>query len=399
MPLPAVLGALGRVASGASRLGGALGESKAAQGLSNAGNIAFSVQSIASGLKMIGTAAVEAMNPISLFTKAMGLVQAPALAVVKSLGAFRDTVTALGNSVSEFVRLASPVHVQRFTLAAEDLTASIGKFLIPVLEFATKMTRSFADVIFVLSGPLQKLVNSVMKPLISLFDTFINTVSPLVRLLGTLWDTIAGFLNPIGTLIAALGKLIAMPLAVGFQALEMALTPLLQILQVAAMLLGDFADAVSRFVDRMTGGLFGSSIRDRSVGAAVRPAQIGSVEDYGRRAQQAAFSLGTGATPEERTANVVQKLYDKCVEFFGKVPAFIAQIIKALVPDASDVTDALGATGGNPLEIGRNLADWDGTVKAPTPIADLVNAARERARIIEAEIRARERAALAAAGP
>ena len=74
------------------------------------------------------------------------------------------------------------------------------------------------------------------------------------------------------------------------------------------------------------------TIAGSSVGAAVRPASIGSVEDYGAKARTAAFSLGTAAsTPEAKTA-----------EYTGKILAVLEQIYtyiknpKKLVEDVID---------------------------------------------------------------
>ncbi len=279
---------------------------KALNVLNQLGSAAFSLGMITSGIKSLFNAIISLpAAPIKLFTAALNLVQAPALAIVGALKGMRDSMTALGSSVAEFVQLASPVHVQRFKIAADDLTASIGKILIPVMEFATKLTRRFADVIFTLSGPLQKLMGAFFKPLGAIIDALVTVSSPLINLLAMLIDAFAELADTIGGFITR-----------GLKAL----------------------------------GLDGKGLKD-STGAAVRPATIGSVEDYGRKAQQAAFSLGTAAGPEERSAKGIEDIYKFLKEGF---PAILDRLLKQAVeiflkrvPGSQTVTKA--AEGGAAL--------------------------------------------------
>jgi hypothetical protein len=230
------------------------------------------------------------------------------------LKGFRDSVTAIGNSVAEFVQLASPVHVQRFVIASEDLTASIGKILIPMMEFATKTTRAFADVIFTLSGPLKRLTEAGFDQLATVFDAAMDTLTPFIPLL-TSWINL-------------------MALAMESQAAWM-------------KMIGQLNHLFS-----FGGAAGGGKILKDSTGAAVRPAQFTSVEAYGKAAQQAAFSLGSAADPAEQTSLTVKDIYNLLVSWAGKLenlPQSIADAIKnktaEVVRDVADVPRELGAAG------------------------------------------------------
>lgn len=80
-----------------------------------------------------------------------------------------------GNQSAQFLCVADRTrHVAVWV--SFHLTASIGRGLLPTLQFATKVTRGFADVVFTLSGPVGRLTDSVLKPLGSVFDTLVSTV-------------------------------------------------------------------------------------------------------------------------------------------------------------------------------------------------------------------------------
>ncbi|VTR95211.1 unnamed protein product [Gemmata massiliana] len=72
-----------------------------------------------------------ATKPLQLFTKGLDTLTASALKVIGMLGEFRDSVTAVGNALGQFVQLASPAIVQRFKFASDDLTASSGRRSFP----------------------------------------------------------------------------------------------------------------------------------------------------------------------------------------------------------------------------------------------------------------------------
>jgi hypothetical protein len=312
--LPVVVGAIARATSAAGGAGSAL---------SKAGSIAFNAQAAASGLGSLERAVLglrENLNPtaLSLKTLSFGIafIQAPVVGAIKALGTLRETVGAVGAAASEFVRLASPVHVQLFNLAMDDFTASIGKILIPILESATKFVRMFADVTWALSGPLQNLMRAFKGPLDSVFKTLTEVFGAVVAAVTPAINVLAAIAKPFLKLGAILFQIVGFGVENFFSGLATALELLAAPIQVAAMLLGDFVDAMGNFVEGTLGwlrdvlGMDRPSIGGRSVGAAVRPATIGSVEDYGRKAQQAAFSLGGAASPDVTTAKYVQEIYN-----------------------------------------------------------------------------------------
>lgn len=242
-----------------------------------AGQLMWGAQSLMQGLGLISKAITSIpLAPVNAMIGAFDKLQAPALAVVGVLGKARDSMTAFGRSLAEFVQLVSPVHVERFMLAADDLTASIGKALLPAMEFATKLTRRFADVMYTMSGPLQRLMKAFFDPLEAVVDRLATVAGHLLQVLNPLIEVFALVVEGVGKLVIGLMKFL---------------------------------------------GLSGGGLED-STDAAVRNVGIGSLEDYGKRAQTAAFRLGTAAAPEERTATFLEKIYGEfkpLIEFMIKM--------------------------------------------------------------------------------
>ena len=293
MPLPAILGALGRVAAVAGRAGVARNVAGPVSSFVSRGQ-ALADAGDATG-KFVGALAklpaAMATAPITGFTAALTAVQAPALAVTGALHGMKSTVTALGDSVAGFVKSVSPAHVERFNYAVEDMTASIGRALLPVMEFATAMTRKFGDVLFTVSGKLQNVFATLSGPMTRVMDALFN---PLVSVL----ESIIMLATPAVEALAAMVD----GWAVVFK------------------VMGDGTTALLRAVGLASGTMMSS------VGAAVRAAGVGSVEDYGRRAQVAAFRLGTGAEPAERSANMLEQIRDMLNGFFNGLPRELAKL-------------------------------------------------------------------------
>jgi hypothetical protein len=342
VPLPAILAGI------AGRLGGA----SAGAALNSAGIAAFNVQAITGAVQQVGGAfksLLSSLNPVTpalkVFTLGIDLLQAPMLGLVGALRGFRDSVGALGSAVSEFVRLASPVHVQLFNLAMDDLTASIGKILIPVLKASTAFVRMFGDVIYRLSGPFQQLMSAFFDPITELLPELVNAFAPLLDAFGEIAKIAASVLAPVMKQLAplfadvaiglgsALAALASPAILAAMAAMATAVTVLVSAFAPLIAILGALGYAVQKTFEYIGRALGIKPAAGGSVGAAVRPATIGSVEEYGKKAQQAAFSLGSAATPEAMTADYVKKLYEYLTGGFW-------QALKDLLPDRPKVPGA-----------------------------------------------------------
>lgn len=295
-------------------------------------------------VQMLGNIAGEvAATPIKMLSQAMLALQAPVLIVADSLKGFVGAVGAMGSAVSDFVKLANPIYVVKFNMAMEDLTASIGKILTPVLEASTAIVRAFADVIFKLSDPLQRVMSAFFDPLTKVLPSLVDAMSPFIEIFTELANVFATVMKPImeamipivvnvATAIASITAAVSLPLLITlFTVAASAVVTLVAVFGPFIAILAAVGWAIKKLFFLVTDalGLGGTKASGGSVGAAVRPATIGSVEDYGKKAQQAAFSLGTAAsTPESRTADGIDKLVTFfTVDFWGNLKKAVLEAL------------------------------------------------------------------------
>jgi hypothetical protein len=408
MPLPAIVGILGRVlgAAGGSATNLAVGfqglKVAAPVGGPNPGAVGGAVR----GLSSIGFAAQGVTGGLSLVTGTMnklagaaGAVTAPLQVGVGLLGSFRNSVTGLGAAVSEFTALANPALTQKFAHAAEDLTAVIGKGLMPVLTFATQYTRGFADVIQAVSGPMSNLLNSALKPLGALIPELTNTIGgPLTQTFKFLSDALAPNIRAFSTLAATFVKLAAFPIEVGLNLLASSFEVLMGPLTLAAQGLDFLAKAIDGFVTRALGdtrkllGIPTTKIAGGSVGAAVKPATISSVEDYQKKAFMQAFSLGTAASgsPEERSAGHLGEIAKLITNMPERIWTFIQRLPPEIIAGLRDVMPDLSKLPGVPSLPGAASAAADTAGAALAGVSPAAAAALVAMRRLEDKTDARK---------
>jgi hypothetical protein len=308
-----------------------------------------------------------------------GLITKPMQDAIGVIGAFRDSVTGLGSAVSSFTQLANPALTQQFMFAAEDLTASLGRGLLPVLELATSFTRMFGDAVFTLSGPFQQLSSSFLKPVSDLIPTVTNAVGPLVRSLGGLMSTAAALVRPFTTWLGTLAKIAALPMEGFFRSVELALELLNTPLELFGAVLTRLAQQFDRMVTKalawvraLTGLSDAPGMAGASRGAAVRPAHFTGAEDFERQFFAKSFSLGTGASPpEERTAKaadailaVLNQLPQKMWEKFKTLAADIGREIRNAPREAADsVADTVAATVPGGATVTKKLDEMGGRLR------------------------------------
>lgn len=332
----------GAIAGSAGGAGGGGGGGGGAGGILNLlgsfSSFAFQLQIAAQAAKIIGKALIDLpAAPIKAFADVINLIQAPLVGIVDALKGFVGAVGSLGSAVSEFVKLSNPIYVLKFNLAMEDLTASIGKILTPVLIASTAFVRAFADVIFKMSGPLEKLVAAFFDPLTELLPELVNMAAPFIEVFNEIVTVTAQVLAPVlkalaplfvnlaigfGAFLAAVSAPIIitalLALAAAFVGLVVIMLPVIAVLAAVGYALKKAFEYVAKLLGLDT------KAADSSVGAAVRPATIGSVEDYGKKAQQAAFSLGTAADPATKSADYLEKIWEAVSQFFEKFPERLA---------------------------------------------------------------------------
>lgn len=303
-----------------------------------------------------------------------------------------DAVAQLTGSFMGFVELADPAAVFKFTLAWRDLQAVIGRIFLPLLRRLTDTVRYLADLIAGLDSRSKELASmaTVMMTVITglaivayLFREVMKALTPLRVILFVIAGAIAaavsamegsGLGDALGQLMAAFG-LLAREIMAALMPVFVALTPLLEALaelvatnvtwlaafleplgQLAAMLVSEltpylvaFIQTWARFMEvmlesinklRQTLGYSALTVptgeaRGDSVGAAVRPARSGTIDDLGRQNMISAFQAARGEqlSPEaQETRKLRDDVKGMTAEVGKKITEEVNKIQKTLKP-------------------------------------------------------------------
>lgn len=191
---------------------------------------------------------------------AAGAIATGGAALVASITAPIDIFKSLTDMIMGFVEAANPAAVEMFNLAMKDLSALIGKQLVPILQVATEIVKKFGSMLSELD--VSELIGSFVEIFAAFADIFIE---------------INRALNPVKQILINV-------LVVGLKAL--------------AWVVKQLAEAISWVVSKIPGVKKGKDI----TGMAARSIEMIGIEDIRSRAIAAAGKVGAGARPEERTA-------------------------------------------------------------------------------------------------
>jgi len=109
---------------------------------------------------------------------------------------FTDVVTGATSGMEEFVKALSPVTLDLFNVAVEELMATIGQALLPVLDVFTSVVQRIADVI----SPLMQQLAPVLKQLAEIVGTvLIGAIDLLVGIFTAIGSVMGGTVNALSS--------------------------------------------------------------------------------------------------------------------------------------------------------------------------------------------------------
>lgn len=297
MALPAVVGA-------------ALSAAGASEGAAIAAEAAT-----AAGLKAIGSAAGLAQKALAACRQELADFSRGVGVAALGLTAAATAVQVAGREISQAVGKFSPGAVTRFTLASDNLTASIGRLLLPVLERLTPVVQTVADAFASLRPEGNQLVAAATAA-------------------GAAMGVLAAGIAAAGAAASlAFGgiPLLVGAVAGGMAGLAFALKDTAEVTQIARQVAGEFVRVLN------------------AVGGAVRvllPVLEPAVTAFGRLASAVADqfvrAVLVGAAGLERVGGVVVRVFDALADAMGP--------LQPVFDKAAGVVTRLGAT----------LAEWFG---------------------------------------
>jgi hypothetical protein len=237
-------------------------------------------------------------------------------------------LVAFGRAVGGMVQLANPAAFARFQTTLNDLLATIGQGLAPVLEVVTRLVRMAGDTLATfansLGGGLATVLDALTPVLTVVMDLFgrvgqavgriVEAMAPGLQAIGQAFGEILEAIQPVINLLI---DLITGALGGAMRLLAEAVTAVVPYVIAFADAVGDMVETLMRWVRELLAFVGvelpegGPGIeKGASVGKATRQAEITSVESVIAAAQKSAFSIGTGAggDPAVRTASAAESL-------------------------------------------------------------------------------------------
>jgi hypothetical protein len=329
----AILGALGEASAGLGGAAGAVGATEAAQGFGQLGKQLGQLESVTGKLspsmqKLVG-AFTLLPNKILEAEKALVTVTDT---YVHALAAPVETIKALGDSVSRFVRLSNPASVTMFEYKVENAFASIGKILEPIL---------------VSLGHAADKANEAMNKLAPAFDPLIDATVEVVDLVGN--GLIPAFRELAPTLKLSGEMTFAM----------------VKGLEVAGRAMGPFTagiHALFGLVNQVVGGAFDENA---SKSVAARQVHLSSIEAIQREGAQrsimATLAAQEGKAPPQTQESLLQQILDalrliSTKEGWDIIGGWIGEEVRKHLPDVPRLAAAGPAGFGAGDLVARILA-------------------------------------------
>jgi hypothetical protein len=274
-------------------------------GLVTGGNAALKAH--ADEQRRIAEAARNVISPGEALRGTLAKLSNAALTSSLNFAVLDRVIGAVQGAVGRFVQLASPGEFNRFQLAVDDLQASIGRALIPVLEQATRFVRAVGNAFFGLSSEGQKTVQALAAGTIAM-AAFAAAVAVLQAVL-------TGGIGPILTLIV--GSL------AGVMAVSSDLEPLLDgmsgalsgVMEGVGQAVSALAPAALTLVGALKpfGDLFGVLTRTIVAGAQAAAPVIATF------ATLLKDSVAIGLAPLQLVAELIGGLLVRQLSFLGQV--------------------------------------------------------------------------------
>ena len=295
-------------------------------------------------LKILPTSVIDGVSGAAgKVGKALGSVGKAVGAMATAAGGATQAIIGIGQQMVQFVSLASPATVQLFTRALEDMQGVIGQALTPILELVTEVIRAAADTLAGLA-PIGQAVATAIRPLIGLLKVWYELEGRIGQAIGRVVEALSPAIAAIGEALVAIVTAVQplLDLAIDFvaagvaeaaKAVASAIGAVVPYVTAFARAVGDLAKYLATAVRELL-ALLGVKLPDdpgtkpgSSVGAAVKGANVGSIESNIQKAMTSAFSLGSAsATPEKRTATAAEAVSKRVDELYAEIKAWPSQI-------------------------------------------------------------------------
>lgn len=307
---------------------------------------------------------------------AIGTVGAVAAGVSAALAAVPAAVAGAVVTANRFVRALNPALVERYGAEVENLTATIGFGLTPIVAYATRSVREFSQQILPAVQAVKPAVEALARGVAGVADAVGRFVAQVALKAASVLAQLAPFVEQVAGGFADLIDVAAAVLA-AMQPLSLVVDFLRVMLQSNVTTLGAFARALAVASARLLGAFGGAEVlnrfkaalskavedrkRDPTGGllAAPRDATTGGIEDVIRRMNERAFLAGAGAETKPPDVAALEAI-------LAEVQGLEPESWRKVIADAVREGVRVGILGGTGTGAGRVVGDAIGVSGAST---------------------------------
>ncbi|MBP3956472.1 hypothetical protein J8F10_14420 [Gemmata sp. G18] len=322
--------------------------------------------------------------------KAIGTISAVVAGIIGAVTALPLALASIVKVAASFVRALNPYLVEQYEREVQNLRATIGYGLVPIVQYATKAVRDWAGILLPSIQMLRPLVERISAAVSGVFLGAVRTVARVMegfaKVLTPLVGTIESNMAAWGALLEVIASVVAVAVefggaiqlwvtlsnsyADGLKRLITAVTIL------TARLIGALggADALKKFRDSLGDAIESRKNPKRGLLAAPTDAGVSGIEDIARKMSERAFAATAGAGNTQKSETEFLEDIFKTVGEIQKEPIKnLPQIISDGVRDgirAAAAAEFQRSPAGQGLAFVRDESAGLGD-KALTAVGDL----------------------------
>jgi hypothetical protein len=178
----------------------------------------------------------------------LGKLQGAVGGVVSVMGGMASAVQDTIGKLRGFVEALAPATMQAFDKAMRDLQATVGTAFEGVFEILTDVIRQVAGIILPVMEQLRPIIDQLVQsiagiliPIVKVLATVFEALLPVLRIITTVIDVLMSVLKP----VIAVVQMVATVLGFLLSMLEVALSPVIEILKV----FGAVMDSIGQVMD------------------------------------------------------------------------------------------------------------------------------------------------------
>ncbi|AMV25523.1 hypothetical protein VT84_14085 [Gemmata sp. SH-PL17] len=268
--------------------------------------------------------------------RTIGAISAVVSGVVAAVTALPVSLATIVAVSKRFVAALNPYLVERYEQEQQNLRATIGFALVPVIKYATKSLRDWAGILLPSIQQLRPAVEAIsaavsgvalgaVRVLVRLVEGFAKVLTPLVTTIESnmhSWGALLEVIASVVDVVVQFGGALQIWVDLSKVYADSLRRLIIGIAVVSARLIGLFAgaDAVKRFRESLEATIDSRKNPKRGLLAAPADAAISGIEDIARKMSERAFVATAGGEERKSDTELLEEIVAEVKKFDPENP-------------------------------------------------------------------------------